>query len=186
MELGPPLEGGGGGGGIRSEEFCYCSRSSPPSWNSIILTKAAAAVESSSKCQKSYPVLYGYNMWLVMKNKMFDLIGLQKKNVWLYVSLEKKSLPFDAGRNKMFAHGRKNLAPPWISNGPPLTILWISLIIRQWSPWLCFHCFAVICWATLRKKATIHQVTTMLATSKNVLFPGHNHLLTIGTDDPSS
>ena len=35
------------------------------------------------------------------------------------------------------------------------------------------------------KKATIHQVTTMLATSKNVLFPGHNHLLTISTDDPS-
>ena len=28
----------------------------------------------------------------------------------------------------------------------------------------------------LRKKATIHQVTTMLATSKNVLFPGHYHL----------
>ena len=56
-----------------------------------------------------------------MKNKMFDLICLQKKNVWLYVSLEKKSLPFDAGRNKMFAQGGKNLAPPWISNGPPLS-----------------------------------------------------------------
>ena len=25
----------------------------------------------------------------------------------------------------------------------------------------------------------------MLATSKNVLFQGHNHLLTTGTDDPS-
>ena len=25
------------------------------------------------------------------------------------------------------------------------------------------------------KKVTIHQVTTMLATSKNVQFPGHNH-----------
>ena len=25
----------------------------------------------------------------------------------------------------------------------------------------------------------------MLATSKNVLFPGHSHLLTTGTDDPS-
>ena len=25
----------------------------------------------------------------------------------------------------------------------------------------------------------------MLATSKNVLFPGHNHLLTTGTDHPS-
>ena len=28
---------------------------------------------------------------------------------------------------------------------------------------------------TLGKKATIRQVTTMLATSKNVLFPSHNH-----------
>ena len=25
----------------------------------------------------------------------------------------------------------------------------------------------------------------MLAISKNALFPGHNHLLTTGTDDPS-
>ena len=36
---------------------------------------------------------------------------------------------------------------------------------------------------SLRKKATIHRVTTMLATSKNVLFPGHNLLLTTGADD---
>ena len=28
---------------------------------------------------------------------------------------------------------------------------------------------------TLHKKTTIHQVSTMLATSKNVVFPGHNH-----------
>ena len=26
----------------------------------------------------------------------------------------------------------------------------------------------------------------MLATSKNVVFPGHNHLLTIGTNDPDT
>ena len=38
---------------------------------------------------------------------------------------------------------------------------------------------------SLRKKATIHQVTTMLATSINVLFTGHNHLLITSTDDPS-
>ena len=38
---------------------------------------------------------------------------------------------------------------------------------------------------TLRKTATIHQVTIMLAISKKVLFPRHNHLLTTGTDDPS-
>ena len=30
---------------------------------------------------------------------------------------------------------------------------------------------------------TIYQVTTMLATAKNVLFLGHNHLLTTSTDD---
>ena len=41
------------------------------------------------------------------------------------------------------------------------------------------------CMNMLRKKATIHQVTTMLATSKNVLIPGHIHLLTTGTDDPT-
>ena len=35
------------------------------------------------------------------------------------------------------------------------------------------------------QKATIHQVTTMLATSKNVLFLGHNHLLITSADDPS-
>ena len=29
----------------------------------------------------------------------------------------------------------------------------------------------------------MHQLTTMLATSKKVLFPGHNHLLTTGADD---
>ena len=34
-------------------------------------------------------------------------------------------------------------------------------------------------------KATIHQETTMLATSKNVLFSRHNHLPTTGSDDPS-
>ena len=38
---------------------------------------------------------------------------------------------------------------------------------------------------TLHKKATIHQVTTLQDTSKHVLFPGHNHLLTTGTDGPS-
>ena len=37
----------------------------------------------------------------------------------------------------------------------------------------------------LGKNATIHLVTTMLVTSKNVLFPGHNHLLTTVADDSS-
>ena len=33
--------------------------------------------------------------------------------------------------------------------------------------------------------STIHLVTTMLTTSKNVLFPDHSHLLTTGAADPS-
>ena len=37
----------------------------------------------------------------------------------------------------------------------------------------------------LRKKSTIHHVTTILATSKNVRFPGHSHLFTTSIDDPS-
>ena len=32
-------------------------------------------------------------------------------------------------------------------------------------------------------KKVIHQVTTMLGTSKYVLFKGHNHLLTTNIDD---
>ena len=38
---------------------------------------------------------------------------------------------------------------------------------------------------TLQEKATVHQVTAMLSTSKYALYPDHNHLLTTGADDPS-
>ena len=48
-----------------------------------------------------------------------------------------------------------------------------------------FKVFVHLCFHSLCKKTNIHQVTTMLATANNVVFPGHNHLLTIGTDDPS-
>ena len=44
------------------------------------------------------------------------------------------------------------------------------------------------CGIAVQQKASIHQVTTMLADSKltkNVLFLDHNHQLTTGTDDPS-
>ena len=38
---------------------------------------------------------------------------------------------------------------------------------------------------TAKKNPIIRQVTTMLATSENILFPGHNHQLTTSTDDPT-
>ena len=42
-----------------------------------------------------------------------------------------------------------------------------------------------MCMVSLGKNPTIHLLTTMLSTSKSVLFPGHNHLLTTSTDDPT-
>ena len=41
-------------------------------------------------------------------------------------------------------------------------------------------CPIIMCVISLgiAQKNTIHQVTTMLTTTENVLFPGHNHLLT--------
>ena len=45
--------------------------------------------------------------------------------------------------------------------------------------------FQNTCYLYHTQKVTIHQVTIMLATSKNVLFPGHNHLLTTGADNPT-
>ena len=54
----------------------------------------------------------------------------------------------------------------------------LPLCVPEISSWLCAS-------VALLKKVTNHQVTTMLATAKNVLFPGHNHLLTTGADDPS-
>ena len=35
-----------------------------------------------------------------------------------------------------------------------------------------------------KKPLYINQLNTMIATSKHVLFPGHNHLLTTDTDGP--
>ena len=40
-----------------------------------------------------------------------------------------------------------------------------------------------VCWISQWKKATIHQLVSMLSTSKNILFPSHNHLLTTSADD---
>ena len=47
------------------------------------------------------------------------------------------------------------------------------------------HTHGQLLYESLGKNATIHQVTTMLATSENVLFTGYYHLLTTDTDDPS-
>ena len=45
------------------------------------------------------------------------------------------------------------------------------------------HDFHMVHTQNTVQKQHIRQVTAMLATSKNVLFSGHNHLLTTGTDE---
>ena len=55
-------------------------------------------------------------------------------------------------------------------------------LFYSWQVWTTFTMQDAL---PLGKTTTIHQVTTMPATSKNVLFPGHINLLTTGADDPS-
>ena len=61
-----------------------------------------------------------------------------------------------------------------IPQGPPQG----HVLFSQLPSWECLD-------VAVLALITIHQVTAMLTTSKNVLFPGYNHLLTTGTDDPS-
>ena len=70
---------------------------------------------------------------------------------------------------------------------------------EQKIPHICIHSlqFYIMCLLFIKLDlinshcAKIHyppgmvQVTTMLATSRNALFSGYNHLLITGTDDPS-
>ena len=53
--------------------------------------------------------------------------------------------------------------------------------------WYCMQFVAaeMIKGYSLDKKATFHQLTTVLSTSKNVLFPGHDHLPTTCAEDLS-
>ena len=66
----------------------------------------------------------------------------------------------------------KNFAPPPLpASHLPHTPSTITTLPNMFAGML--HC----------TKNTIHQLTTILATSKNALFLGHNHLLTTGADD---
>ena len=87
-------------------------------------------------------------------------------------------------------HWMSYLRPGVIKQHKLLTSLWGFKHIVLFRS-ICIKQIHILQWLdqlhtiTLRVKATIHQVTTMLVTYRNVLFPGHNHLLTTGTDDPS-
>ena len=58
-------------------------------------------------------------------------------------------------------------------------------LIEIWAHQVTLTGAGELVYQTLGKNATIQQVTTMLPTSKNVLFLGYNHLLTTGTGDPT-
>ena len=79
--------------------------------------------------------------------------------------------------------------PPWSNK--------TTAVLHQWRMWDAnIHQNGIVYWSSyctvccrqtmhvpLHKKIIIHQVTTMLATCKNVLFPGYNHQLTTGTNN---
>ena len=69
----------------------------------------------------------------------------------------------------------------WIGLWGQLNKSFLKTCDRYW----CSALFTLPCRYTAQK-SSIHQVTTMLATSKNALFPGHNRLPTTGIDDPGA
>ena len=88
----------------------------------------------------------------------------------------KPCVTLDNSRMSKSYHNHQSME--WLSTNP-------NLLQTQPSKLVCSWYFVLVISLTLCKKATFHLVMTMLATSKYVLFPGHNHLLTTGTDDPS-
>ena len=65
----------------------------------------------------------------------------------------------------------------------PMSFIKVQNEFKYWDKWDTTGVFvSTEHWA---KTDTIHRLTTTLATSKNVLFPGHNHLLTTSADDRS-
>ena len=67
-------------------------------------------------------------------------------------------------------------SPGWLSNLGTLCLIW-----WLWDEVMSTR--ALVPLNSTAQKTTIHQVTTMLATSTNVLFPGYKQLLTTGADD---
>ena len=72
----------------------------------------------------------------------------------------------------------------WLNSFVYQPIIWVGKAISRLLEFE-LECVTFFHEMALGKKATIHQVTAMLATSKNVLFPGHNHLLTTSADEPT-
>ena len=61
--------------------------------------------------------------------------------------------------------------------------IWYVLLVKPYLFEINIHIMHPT--VTLHKKAIIHQVTTMLTTSQNVLFPGPIHMLTTDADEPT-
>ena len=65
------------------------------------------------------------------------------------------------------------------------TVQWEYTLLLEWREVHALDHNPTSSFSSTVQMSTVHQVTTMLATSKNVLFLGHNHLLTTGTNDPT-
>ena len=84
---------------------------------------------------------------------------------------------------------KRKIMHAWIDADPllPSFFFWtmaftvLITVMQKFKSWISH----VLRLSLRQKKATMHQVTTTLATFENVLFPGHKHLLTTSTDDPS-
>ena len=102
------------------------------------------------------------------------------KKIWI-IQHNTSPVAIDASDIISAGYDMLHICNDWCDVSVSIRLMHINLHIHSpdTSPW-------VQRTITVQKKqTTIHQVTTMLATSKIVLFPGHNHLLTTGTNDPT-
>ena len=120
--------------------------------------------------------------WIV---SVFAVIG----NVVLHRHNELIGLAYEAAyytgiNNDLVTHCLCSNINEWMKwhNNEVMLRAWMNIMNLDGELWLFeltlnyMHC---------AKKYTVHEVTTILVTSKNALFLGHNNLLTTGTDDPS-
>ena len=80
--------------------------------------------------------------------------------------------PYDYKLSPIGAHTGLNnilfISKQKLQTIPSISAYFARLFINDWNQWKS--------WLTIiaGKQATVHQLTAMLSTCKNVLFPGHN------------
>ena len=157
----------------------------PPNWRNDVtwkfpLTKPRTRAREVQDILQGWPKVH--KCWQTVGSKCFKVHPIH-----ISFSLKKNQ----TSHQLMKSHEQFSRFPP--APCPTLQKVWLKILWNKSQVCGCRLSWIVLLFFKLgltlklhcEKQATIHQVTKMLTASKNVLFPGHNHLLTTDTDVPS-